>query len=60
MREQIAKARASLPPVVVVIEPRERERPEALEARIAKARERIGDRKSHVIIVDLDEGEATK
>lgn len=56
LKAVIAKARASLPPLVVVLEPVEGETREAFNARAAEARARVGEhRRVFFIIVDRDE-----
>jgi hypothetical protein len=55
IQAQIARLRASLPPVVAVISTREDEAPEAIGARVSEAKTRAGARGVRVIIVDRDE-----
>lgn len=55
VRARLARLRASLPPVCVVVEPDEIEDRAALESRVAEARRRAGGRNAMVIVVDRED-----
>jgi hypothetical protein len=58
LQAAIAKARASLPSLVTVLEPRgDRESAEAFQARLGEARERACGRRTVIVLVDRDEEE---